>query len=230
MSSSDDEAVGCEVEQEMESKPARKKRPWVKRIPIARRTQAIELKLLGKEDPEIHDIETGKKGSNIVRKRAHPLQPVQEQAFIPSNELPRPVVAQPTPSDGSSATPSARAQPVILPLKQDNQEIPILSYFSNQNIVNSSLSNELKDLREMCNKLAGKYGEEKQTVKKEKKPKDEKQKPKHKESEEPDVTDEELEAYMAYVREQERRQRPPEPQPIPQPQRPRRRVLDITKY
>jgi hypothetical protein len=262
LSFTDDVAVGWDVEQELDgsetlsaraqdAKPARKKRPWTKRIPIWRRTEAINLKILGKEDPEFHVIETGKKGSYIVRKRAHPLQPIQEQAFIPSNEIPRPVVATPQ-RVTAPATPEAQGA-VILPLKQDNQEIPIISYFSNQNIVNSSLSKELNEVREMCNKLINKY-EEKQTVKKENAPlglshgvakkikraslaeggetndEAERKKSKRKETEEPDVTDEEVEAYMEFIRQQERRQAPPPPVQQPQQLRPRRRILDISKY
>jgi hypothetical protein len=227
MSSSDDDEIGQEVEKRYyangEPKPVgvKPKRPYQKRLPMARRQQAIELKLLGKEDPEFHVIEQAKKGSYIVRKRAHPLPPVQEQAVIPSNPLPiiAPAISPVIPNVPTIA-PTISAEP--------KPEIPVISYFNTQNSVNNSLSKELNELREMYGRLEAKYSEVKKTLKKSKKVKVEKQIEPEPDNDEP--TEEEILAYEQYLASQAQAN-----QPQPQPQiihlrRPRHRVIDINRF
>lgn len=226
--SDSDERIGQEVERNYKpttqpppTPPQKKKRPYVQRIPIARRQEAINLKLLGKEDPEFHVIETNKKGSYIVRKRAKPLQYIQEQAYIPSNEIPR----------HDSPAPS---EPVKLPQLPDKppsehvDSVPVITYFNTQNSVNNSLSKELTELREMYNRLEAKYGEVKKTLKKSKK-----QKPTHATTTEDDEpTEDEINAYAQYLYEQQQQAELQQQQQIQQQQqlrRPARRRIDINK-
>jgi hypothetical protein len=222
MSSSSDDEIGQEVEERLPAKV--QKRRWTKRLPIARRQEAIELKLLGKEDPEFHVIEREKKGSYIVRKRAHPLKPTQEPTVIQSGTPVNPVV---------SVAPVVPQSPIIPQPEQKLNDIPVLSYFNNQNSVNTSLSSELKKLTEMYERLEEKYVEVKKTLKKSKAPVDKQVSKKHRKVEvEPDdePTEEEILAYEAYLRDEEAKKFATQIQQQPVRRQPNRRVIDINKF
>jgi hypothetical protein len=195
MSSSDEEDIGQEIERTLPSKVS--KRRWTKRLPIARRQEAIELKLLGKEDPEFHVIEREKKGSYIVRKRAHPLKPIQEPTVIQSiSSPPTPTVAPPTP------TVVAIPSPLVPDTQNAKVDIPVLSYFNNQNSVNTSLSSELKELREMFGRLEEKYVKVKKTLKKSNTASSKSKKVDRADNVQQDYepTDEEVRAYEEYLK------------------------------
>jgi hypothetical protein len=158
----DDEQIGQEAEASLNEEKPKKKRTYVKRIPATRRQEAINLKILGKEDPEFHVIETSKKGSYIVRKRVKPLLAVQEQAYIPSNPIPQQAPSHVVPN---------QPPPPTTNIAQGKSDVPVLSYFSDPNTaVNYSLSKELSELRDMYNRLEDKYVKVKKTLKKTKEP------------------------------------------------------------
>jgi hypothetical protein len=227
---SSDEGIGEEVESQLPNKAQKvPKRRWTKRMPVARRQQAIELKLLGKEDPEYHVIEREKKGSYIVRKRVRPLTQMQP-ATMPSNGFSlSPNVANPIPINPVNPVSVSPINPVnsVIPssVENKNPDIPILSYFNNQSTFNTSLSKELNDLREMYARLESKYTEVKKTLKKKKEKRNEK---KQVSEEEFEPTEEEINAYEQYLLSQ----REPEPQIQPAPVRTysRRRVIDINRF
>jgi hypothetical protein len=215
MSDSDamDEWIGSSVEETLPEKKtvAAKKKPKTPKIPASRRQEAISLKVLGKEDPEFHVIEGNRKGSCIVRKRPKPLQPVQEQALIPSAEIPKVEKVEPV------KAPPAQTQ--------TSETIPVITYFNNQNSVNNSLSRELEQLSEMYNRLEAKYGEVKKTLKKGKgKAKPQRQTVNDDDDDEP--TEEEINAYAQYLYEQQLAQQ--QQQQPPQMHR-SRRYIDINK-
>jgi hypothetical protein len=217
MSDSDamDEWIGSNVEETLPEKQpvvAVKKKPKTPKISSSRRQEAISLKILGKEDPEFHVIEGNRKGSYIVRKRAKPLQPVMEQAYIPSVEVPK--VEKPTPSETVKTIP-----------QQTTETIPVITYFNNQNSVNNSLSRELEQLREMYNRLEAKYGEVKKTLKKGK-GKTRSQHTRQEDYDDDEPTEEEINAYAQYLYEQ---QQPSRPQPQPPQFNRGRRFIDINK-
>jgi hypothetical protein len=221
MSDSDamDEWIGSNVEESLpEKQPVSdrhspivvKKKAKTPKLSASRRQEAINLKVLGKEDPEFHVIEGSKRGSYIVRKRAKPLQPVMEQAYIPSVEIPK--VEKPIPVEHVKAIPV-----------QTSDTIPVITYFNNQNSVNNSLSRELEQLREMYNRLEAKYGEVKKTLKKGKGKGRQQPKQPIQDDEDEEPTEEEINAYAQYLYEQQQQQRQ-------QPQLNRgRRYIDINK-
>jgi hypothetical protein len=245
MSSSDEfeEEIGQAVERTLPSK-----RRWTKRLPMARRQEAIELKLLGKEDPEYHVIEREKKGSYIVRKRARPLQIVSTPTVLRDTTPQSPIVP--------INPPVAPIAPNPEPIRQD---IPVLSYFNNQNPADTSISNELKKLQDMYERLEEKYVEVKKTLKNGRSPKLAQTKPvaptektkartpvKQSKSSKPiraqtvkqsssddsdfEPTEEEIAAYQEYLRAEEAKKLAQQA-PTPSNQRQyRRRVIDINKF
>jgi hypothetical protein len=143
MESDSDEYIGSTVENNLPEKKPVKKTP---KISSTRRQEAINLKILGKEDPEYRVIEGEKKGSYRVSRRKQPL--VQEQVFIPNMDTPK--VETPPP-------------------KHESENIPVMNYWNTQNTLNTSLSKVLNDLSEKYKQLETKYVKAKQTLKKSKK-------------------------------------------------------------
>jgi hypothetical protein len=100
-------------------------------------------------------------------------------------------VGQPTPI----APPIAPPAPTIAPISPD-KDIPVLSYFNNQNTVNTSLSSELKELREMFGRLEEKYVKVKKTLKKSNTASSKSKKV----DQDYEPTDEEIKAYEEYLK------------------------------
>jgi phage-related minor tail protein len=84
----------------------------------------------------------------------------QQQALIPSNPIPQrggtnettgvtAEVLQQQQHSVSAATEITKSSP-------DKVDIPVISYFNNQNSFNTSLSKELNELREMYSRLESK--------------------------------------------------------------------------
>jgi hypothetical protein len=217
MSSDSDEEIGARAEATLK-KPSHhwnpeSERRYTPRLTAKRRDQAIETFYSGKEDPE-YFVRKLKNGGLSVNRRRTPLEePPEEKALA----LPK------------------RTDEREPPKEKSHDDIPVISYFNNQQTVNQSLLTQLGELKEWCSRLDEKYTKQKQkkAIKKiRKQEKAPKAKPQKEESDdEPEPTDEEIEAYM---REQyAQTQAETEPSPSPPPPRPimrPRRVIDIHNY
>jgi hypothetical protein len=173
-SSDSDERIGRKVEEELSSsseddvrnKP-QKKKATIKprnRLPISRRTEIIQNKMRGIDDPEFCCTQNPKNKSWTVRRRKFPLdQTIRHEAPI---EVKKEVVVE------------EKKEPV----KEEKKEDLELSWANMQASHNDGLAKQLAELSSKFDKISEKYEEKKKAKAKPKPPKP-KPKPQPKETE-----------------------------------------------
>jgi hypothetical protein len=175
-SSDSDERIGRKVEEELSSsseddvrnKPKKTKKPR-NRLPVSRRTEIIQNKQRGIDDPEFCCTQNPKTKTWIVRKRKFPLdQTIRHQE--PISIVKKEVVEE-------------KKEPVKEVVKEPVKEDLQLSWANMQASANDTLTKQLIELSGKFDKLAGKYEEKKKAKAiKQKKPKPKKEvKPKKEE-------------------------------------------------
>ena len=155
MSSSDDEIIGAEAEQEYEASLPQEEVPQ-KKAKSPKLTTSQRLKLIddyrhGKSDKFYNVVPIkGKPGEYRVIKRRTPLEvPVVDT--VPS---PEPIVTE---------APPPAPQPAPEPVKKDKKLKQ--EFFAMQTTINNSLSKEIAAVMEKCNKIEAKMKKQKAKMK-----------------------------------------------------------------